>query len=57
MKQKLPFGVKQKLATFKRLQRRFKAEKTTQHLSQLCELDAFLTKNIIGWRATYSKYQ
>lgn len=47
---------KQKMATFKRLQRRARAEKTSAYLKELAELDRFLVKNVPQWKATYSKY-
>ena len=52
----MTFEVKQKMATFKRLQRRFRNEKTTKYLKELAELDRFLAQNVPQWKATYSKY-
>lgn len=49
------FGLKQSMARFKKLNRKFRKEYNNELLNRLIELDRYIAKNNIKWVMTYGR--
>jgi len=49
------FELKQKIARFKKLNRKFRKQYDPEILNELIELDKYISKNDIRWIRTYDK--